>query len=102
MDMVIVRMAEIDVPNRMQDMRIWLDAHRYEPSMFKLQTSEPDRVVEINFRVRGEAEAFAARFSGRLSPASSASSQGAGRSAGRARLPNWRRALRSDHPKKRI
>jgi hypothetical protein len=63
---VIVRVTERDVPVRMRDMRVWLDTHRFEPSMFKLQIAGPGRIVEVNFKVRVQAEAFAARFAGRL------------------------------------
>jgi hypothetical protein len=66
---VVVRVSEKDVPSRMEDMRVWLDARHFEPLTFKLQTSGSTRVLEVKFKYRYEAEAFAAQFAGRLTVA---------------------------------
>jgi hypothetical protein len=65
-----MRSVEIHVPRRelrerMAMMRIWLDAHRFEPSTFNCRDVEESVLVHIEFKVASEAEAFAARFDGR-------------------------------------
>lgn len=64
-----MRSVEIHVPRRelrerMAMMRIWLDAHRFEPSAFNCRDVEESVLVRIEFKVASEAEAFAARFEG--------------------------------------
>lgn len=65
-----MRSVEIRVPRhelreRMAMMRIWLDEHRFEPSIFNCRDVEEDVLVRIEFKVAREAEAFAERFDGR-------------------------------------
>jgi hypothetical protein len=54
-----------DLAARMCDMRIWLDRHNVETLGFSL---EGRTMVRIGFRVKREAEAFAAWFAGREIP----------------------------------
>jgi hypothetical protein len=63
MNIVLVHLHDDDLPTKMEDMRIWLDAHRVVPSRFRHQRSG---VVQIDFGVRSEAEAFATKFAGRV------------------------------------
>jgi hypothetical protein len=60
MNTVLVHLPDSDLFARMEDMRGWLDTHRCEPSSFRQQRSD---VLEISFRWRIEAEAFAAQLS---------------------------------------
>jgi hypothetical protein len=50
----------------MADMRIWLDEHRFEPSVFCCREDGASVFVSIDFKVIAEAEAFADRFSGQV------------------------------------
>lgn len=77
-----MRSVETHVPRRelrerMAVMRVWLDEHRFEPSIFSCHDEEEHILVHIEFKVASEAMAFAERFSGRLSTA------GGGETAGR-------------------
>jgi hypothetical protein len=47
-------------------MRLWLDQHRFEPSAFSCREGGAGVLVRVNFKLTGEAEAFADRFSGRI------------------------------------
>jgi hypothetical protein len=65
-----MRSVEFHVPRRelrerMGMMRIWLDEHRFEPSVFSCQDVEGNVLVHIEFKVASEAAAFAVRFGGR-------------------------------------
>lgn len=69
-----MRSVETHVPRRelrerMAVMRVWLDEHRFEPSIFSCRDDEERILVHIEFKVASEAAAFAERFSGRLSTA---------------------------------
>lgn len=64
-----MRSVEFHVPRRelrehMGIMRIWLDEHRFEPSIFSCQDVEENVLVHIEFKVASEAAAFAMRFGG--------------------------------------
>jgi hypothetical protein len=66
-----MRSVETHVPRhelreRMAMMRIWLDAHRFEPSTFNCRDAEEGVLVRLEFKVASEAEAFATHFDGRL------------------------------------
>jgi hypothetical protein len=50
----------------MAEMRIWLDERRFEPSAFCCRRDGAGVLVRVDFKVTGEAEAFANRFSGRI------------------------------------
>jgi len=45
-------------------MRIWLDERRFEPSSFSCHDSGIGVLVRVDFKIAGEADAFAARFTG--------------------------------------
>ena len=67
-----VRMTEVrildgnDLVERLTDMRVWLDEHRYEPSTFTYFFLHPGMKIRVSFKVDGEAEAFAQKFGGSL------------------------------------
>jgi hypothetical protein len=63
---VEIRVSRRELSERMAMMRMWLDERRYEPSTFSCRDVEEDVLVRIEFKVAGEAQAFAARFDGRL------------------------------------
>jgi hypothetical protein len=48
----------------MTAMREWLDANRYEPTMYKYDHNEDTVVVTVDFTAEMAAEAFATRFDG--------------------------------------
>ena len=50
-------------------MRMWLDERRFEPSSFTTHDCGAQVLVRIDFKVAGEAEAFARQFSGGGDPA---------------------------------
>jgi hypothetical protein len=55
-----------DLSAAMAEMRMWLDEHRFEPSAFCCRRDGAGVLVRVDFKVSGEAEAFADRFSGRI------------------------------------
>jgi len=57
---------EEDLTKRLQEMRVWLDAHQFEPSTFTYFYLDPGMVVRVLFTVDTEAEAFASEFGGSL------------------------------------
>ena len=63
---VEVRVSRHELRERMATMRIWLDEHRFEPSIFNCRDVGEDVLIHIDFKVASEAEAFAKRFNGRL------------------------------------
>jgi hypothetical protein len=58
-----------ELSGAMAEMRIWLDERRFEPSIFCCRRDGAGFLVRVDFKVAGEAEAFAARFSGRIDAA---------------------------------
>jgi hypothetical protein len=48
----------------LRDMRLWLDENRLEPSRFTYSDLYPGMSIQVTFKVREEAEAFAQRFDG--------------------------------------
>ncbi len=50
-------------------MRMWLDERRFEPSSFTTHDCGAQVLVRIDFKVAGEAEAFARQFGGGGDPA---------------------------------
>lgn len=48
------------------EMRLWLDARRFEPSTFAYDVRWRDVLVAVTFKVEAEADAFADRFGGRF------------------------------------
>jgi hypothetical protein len=63
---VVVKLAGNGIQIGMQDMRLWLDTKRIEPSAFVYQPAEA--TAEVDFKTPREAEAFARQFGGRLIP----------------------------------
>jgi hypothetical protein len=55
-----------NIQSSMEEMRAWLDSKRYQPSLFRYQARKTGKVAQVEFRVREEAEAFAAHFHGKL------------------------------------
>jgi hypothetical protein len=65
MTTVIVVMTG-NIQSSMEDMRGWLDSKRCQPSLFRYQAKKTGDVAQVEFRLREEAEAFAAHFHGKL------------------------------------
>ncbi len=61
---VEIRLAREKLSERMAAMRIWLDAHRFEPSGFACHELRDDLIVSVGFSRADEARAFAERFAG--------------------------------------
>jgi hypothetical protein len=55
-----------ELSGAMAEMRMWLDERRFEPSVFSCRDLDAGVLVRVDFKVVGEAEAFAHRFRGRL------------------------------------
>lgn len=55
-----------DLVERLKDMRVWLDGHRFEPSTFTYFYLEPGMMIRVAFDIDEEARAFADRFGGYL------------------------------------
>jgi hypothetical protein len=55
-----------DLVERLTDMRVWLDKHRYEPSTFTYFFLDPGMKIRVAFKIAKEAEAFARQFHGTL------------------------------------
>ena len=64
MYLVDIRMQPGDLSQQMSAMRIWLDEHRFEPSTFYCRDSDCGMLVSVEFKISGEAAAFAERFDG--------------------------------------
>jgi hypothetical protein len=54
-----------DLSRQMSSMRIWLDEHRFEPSTFSCRDTDSGMLVSVEFKIPGEASAFAEHFDGR-------------------------------------
>jgi hypothetical protein len=62
-----VRIADgNDLVERLTDMRVWLDEHRYEPSTFTYFFVPPGMKIRVSFKIADEAKKFAERFDGSL------------------------------------
>ena len=53
-----------DLFQRLTDIRVWLDDHRYEPSTFKYFYLDPGMMIRVSYKIDDEAEAFAQKFGG--------------------------------------
>jgi hypothetical protein len=62
---VDIRVPPGDLSRQMSAMRIWLDEHRFEPSVFSCRDTDRGMLVCVEFKVPREAEAFAEHFDGR-------------------------------------
>jgi hypothetical protein len=69
MPTVELRLDPEDLPEKMSAMRLWLDEHRCETSVFKSRRTSDGMFVSVVFGAVGQAEAFAERFAGRLTGA---------------------------------
>jgi hypothetical protein len=58
--------ADDDFGVLLQDMRLWLDERRFEPSTFTYHDLNSGMRIEVSFKFGEEAEAFARRFGGSL------------------------------------
>ena len=64
MYLVDIRMQPGDLSRQMSAMRVWLDERRFEPSTFSCRDTDCGMLVSIEFKISGEAAAFAERFDG--------------------------------------
>lgn len=87
---VEINLQSSELSAAMAEMRMWLDEHGFEPSSFCCGEDEAGVLVRVDFKVAGEAEAFAGRFNGRL--AEGAGDRG---SEGRREVPSALSALSS-------
>jgi hypothetical protein len=67
MPTVELRLDPEDLPEKMSAMRLWLDDHRCETSVFKCRRTSDGMFVSVVFGAVDQAEAFAERFAGQLS-----------------------------------
>ncbi len=65
MSAVELRLSATDLPREMGAMRVWLDQHRFEPSSFSCRDVDDGVLVSLEFKIAGQAHAFADRFGGR-------------------------------------
>ena len=65
MSAVELRLSASDLPREMGAMRVWLDQHRFEPSSFSCRDVDDGVLVSLEFKIAGQAHAFADRFGGR-------------------------------------
>ena len=64
---VEVLVAEDALPERMNQMRVWLDHQRYAPARFEVfDVDEPSTGCRVYFEAEEEAIAFARQFDGRV------------------------------------
>ena len=61
---VTVRLRVAQFSAMMTAMREWLDANRYEPTMYKYDHNEDTVLVTVDFAAELAAEAFATHFDG--------------------------------------
>ena len=62
---VEIVVSEDDLPNRMNQMRVWLDHQRYAPSRFQVSgAGEQSTGCRVYFEAQEEAAAFARQFDG--------------------------------------
>jgi hypothetical protein len=62
---VDIHVEQGDLSRQMSAMRIWLDEHRFEPSTFSCRDGDHGMLVSVEFKIPGEASAFAEHFDGR-------------------------------------
>ena len=63
---VEVRLNSLDLASLMAEMRVWLDGHDINTAGFSYREHIDRATAGIAFKMRAQAEAFAARFSGRV------------------------------------
>ena len=57
---------EAPLPDRMEQMRTWLDERRYEPATFRYTFCSGAILFRVDFPVEAEANEFATAFGGKL------------------------------------
>ncbi len=63
---VEVRLSSLDLSSHMADMRVWLDRNCVDSAGFSYREHIDRATARVAFKMRAQAEAFAARFSGRI------------------------------------
>jgi hypothetical protein len=64
---VEIVVSEDGLPERMNQMRVWLDHRRYAPSRFRVSDAgEQSTGCRVYFEAEAEAAAFARQFDGRV------------------------------------
>lgn len=63
---VEIRTERNSLVHELGDMRLWLDAHRCEPSRLVYDVDRGEATICLDFTVDREAEAFSENFKGRL------------------------------------
>jgi hypothetical protein len=66
MHTVEIRLSQVDLRDKMNAMRTWLDERRFEPSTFASHANGGVMCLSVSFRSADEAKAFAAQFAGRV------------------------------------
>lgn len=66
MHRVEIRLASIDIAERMDAMRQWLEQRKIRPASFISTGSSVETVIIVEFAAADDAEAFAHQFSGSL------------------------------------
>jgi hypothetical protein len=61
-----VHISDSDFADRLKEMRVWLDAHRFEPSTFTYFFLCPGMRLRVSFDFDDEAIAFGKKFGGIL------------------------------------
>jgi hypothetical protein len=69
MHRVEITLQRHELAEKMAEMRVWLDEHRCEPSVFTYYGYGSAIFVQLAFREAAEATAFADRFVGRMAAA---------------------------------
>jgi hypothetical protein len=64
MYVVVIPENITDVAGQLSQMRMWLDAQRFETSRFKTVTDAWGKGFQVGFNIQAEAAAFAERFGG--------------------------------------
>ncbi len=65
MSAVELCLSASELSREMGAMRVWLDEHRFELSSFSCRDVDDGVLVSVEFKIAGQAQAFAERFGGR-------------------------------------
>ena len=66
MTRTMVKLCNDTLGDTMARMRAWLDERRFEPDVFRYETSVDGATIRVEFKVAAEASAFANAFGGTL------------------------------------
>lgn len=66
MTFVEMHLNSLDLLSHMAEMRVWLDSKSIDTAGFSYEEHIDRAIARVVFKMRAEAEAFAARFSGRI------------------------------------